>query len=254
MIDILLCGAGGQMGRAIAVLAEQRDDCRIVAGIDPATVTGAAFPVFTSPDGFYGRADVIIDFSNPKALEPLLKYALASKTPAVLATTGLSPEQISMIKSAARDLPVFFSANMSLGVNLLLHLVKTAERILGGGFDVEIIERHHNKKLDAPSGTALMLADGISQVAERELQYVYDRHSRHQARRQCEVGIHSVRGGTIVGEHEVIFAGSDEVLTISHSAASKRVFAAGALRAALFVTNQPPGLYDMEALVSSGDE
>lgn len=251
MIQILLSGANGKMGRAIAALSASREDCRITAGLDITPLSGGAFPVFTTPAAITVPVDVLIDFSHPAALPGLLQFASERKTPAVIATTGLSPAEISMVESAAAQIPVFFSANMSLGVNLLLTLSQMAARVLGRAFDIEIIERHHNQKIDAPSGTALMLADGIRAVCPEEMRYTYDRHSRRLRRQSTEIGIHSVRGGSIVGEHEVVFAGQDEVLSLTHSAASKQVFAAGALNAALFLTRQKPGLYDMGSLVAA---
>ena len=167
----------------------------------------------------------------------------------MIATTGLSEEQIEQIRQTAKIIPVFFSANMSLGISLLCELAKKAAKVLGSDFDIEIVEKHHNRKVDAPSGTALMLADAVCEELEHQPQYIYDRHSRRAARSKNEIGIHSIRGGTIVGEHDIIFAGHDEVITLSHSAASKEVFAQGAVNAALFLVNQKPGLYNMGDLV-----
>jgi len=192
---------------------------------------------------------VIIDFSHPSCIIPLLNYAKKTKTPAVICTTGLADEQLAAVNAAAQEIPVFFSANMSLGVNLMAELCKKAAALLGADFDVEIIEKHHNQKIDAPSGTALMLADAVASALPHPSLYEYDRHSRRQKRDKNEIGIHAVRGGTIVGEHEVIFAGRDEVLTISHSAASKEIFAVGAVNAAVFLAEQPAGMYNMGSLV-----
>lgn len=249
MIKLILSGANGKMGRVIALCAAERNDCTVVAGIDPNTGAGDGFHVFASAAECDVPADVIIDFSHPSALEPLLELALRRSLPVVVATTGLSAEQVEKVHEAAKSIPVFYTANMSLGVNLMVELAKTAARVLGTSYDIEIVERHHNQKIDAPSGTALMLADQISSVLPEQPQYVYDRHSQRQKRSQNEIGLHAVRGGTIVGDHEVIFAGRDEVLTISHSAASKEVFATGALRAALFLAGQPAGLYTMADLI-----
>jgi 4-hydroxy-tetrahydrodipicolinate reductase len=237
------------MGRMIARCVSQREDCVIVAGIDPAAGSDLGFPVYADAAACDVPADVIIDFSHPAALEGLLAMALARKIPAVIATTGLNPEQVEKIKAAAKSIPVFFTANMSLGVNLMLELARAATRVLGADFDVEIVEKHHNQKIDAPSGTALMLADGISDAADSPMQYVYDRHSQRKKRQKNEIGLHAVRGGTIVGEHDILFAGRDEVLTISHSAMSKEVFATGAIRAALFLREQKAGLYSMKDMM-----
>lgn len=248
-IKILLSGANGKMGHAIRTLCEGRDDCEIVAGLDVNLQPEAPFPVFQHPGECTVKADVVIDFSHPNMLTPLLCYCREKKLPAVLATTGYSPEQAAEIRAAAADIPVFFTANMSLGVNLLASLCEKAAAVLGHDFDIEIIEKHHNQKIDAPSGTALMLAERISGALEKKPQYIYDRHSERRRRRRDEIGLHAVRGGTIVGEHEVLFAGPDETLSITHAAASKQVFAVGAINAALFLAKKPAGLYDMGALV-----
>lgn len=251
MTSIILSGALGTMGRAVASLAAGRSGCRIAAGIDAAASGGeeGVFPLFSSPEDCTVTDGVIIDFSHPSALDSLLRFALTHSLPAVICTTGLAGEQIQALHEAAEQIPIFFSANMSLGVNLMAALCEKAAMALDGSFDIEIIEKHHNRKIDAPSGTALMLADRISGVLREKPQYVYDRHSERRQRRKNEIGLHAVRGGTIVGEHEVIFAGVDEVLTISHSAASRQVFAAGALSAACFLRGKPAGLYDMRDLV-----
>lgn len=251
MTSIILSGVLGTMGRAVASLADGRDDCCIAAGIDAAASggEGGGFPLFSSPEDCTVTDGVIVDFSHPSALDGLLRFALAHSLPSVICTTGLAGEQVEALHKAAERIPVFFSANMSLGVNLMAALCEKAAMALDGSFDIEIVEKHHNRKIDAPSGTALMLADRISGVLCEKPQYVYDRHSERRQRRKNEIGLHAVRGGTIVGEHEVIFAGVDEVLTISHSAASKQVFAAGALSAARFLSGKPAGLYDMRDLV-----
>ncbi|MFR8127496.1 MAG: 4-hydroxy-tetrahydrodipicolinate reductase [Acutalibacter sp.] len=189
-------------------------------------------------------------FLSPSALSSILEYCRSHPgTAAVLCTTGYSAQQTQEIQEAAKELPLFYSRNMSLGVNLLIELAKKAEAVLGDSFDVEIVEMHHNQKIDAPSGTALMIADAINQVREDSMQYVYDRHSQRKKREKKEIGLHSVRGGTIVGEHQVIFAGQSEVLTLSHSAQSKELFAAGAVNAAVFMAGKGPGLYDMSHLI-----
>lgn len=249
MVNILLCGCGGKMGAAVRSFVEQRDDCRIAAGVDIAG-TGVGFPVYRDIREAGEQADVVVDFSHPSALEPILNYCRRHPgVSAVLCTTGYSPEQVQAVEEAAKELPIFYSRNMSLGINLLMELARQAERVLGPSFDVEIVEAHHNQKIDAPSGTALMLADAVNQVRENQMKYAYDRHSQRKKREGSEIGIHSVRGGTIVGEHQVIFAGNHEVITLSHSAQSKELFAAGAVNAAVFMAGRGAGLYDMSHLV-----
>ena len=248
MTDILLSGCCGKMGKAVSALADSREDVKIVAGIDIARCE-CAFPTFVSPFSFDGKADAIIDFSSPAAVPGLLEYAVKTKTPAVIATTGLEEAHIALIHKAASEIPVFFSANMSLGVNLLCELAKTAAKVLGKSYDLEIVEAHHSQKVDAPSGTALMIADAVSGELEEKPTYEYDRHARREKRPHNEIGIHSIRGGTIVGEHEIIFAGYDEVIKLSHSAQSKELFAAGAVNAAVFIKDKAPGLYSMSDLV-----
>ena len=249
-IKILISGASGKMGRAVAAAVSEREDCIIRAGIDLKTDAYADFNIYQNFSELPEKPDVIIDFSNPAALDNLLNYCLVNGVPCVLATTGYSEEQIAQIKKASESIPVFFSFNMSLGINLLVQLAKKATSILGNQFDIEIVEKHHNQKLDAPSGTALMLADAINSSLDNQYHYVYDRHSRRQKREKSEIGLHAIRGGTIVGEHDIIFAGHDEVITLSHSAASKEVFAVGAVNAAVFLKNQKSGMFDMSALMS----
>lgn len=251
MKRIILSGCHGRMGHVVAQAVSERSDCVIVAGFDIDSEMKEPFPVVSDPSNFDGNADVIIDFSNPNFLPKLLDFAKERKVPAVIATTGMKDEQLAMIKEASKEIPVFFSANMSLGVNLLVGLAKKAAAVLSDNFDIEIVEMHHNQKIDAPSGTALMIADGISSVLEQKPKYVYDRHDLHEKRTKNEIGIHSVRAGTIAGEHEVIFAGNDEVITLKHSAMSKKIFAAGAINAAMFLTGRKPGIYDMGDLVDS---
>jgi len=241
---ILLCGCNGKMGRMIRACAAQREDCLVVAGIDLQT-EGCDFPVFSTITDCDVEADVLIDFSRPSCLADNLSYCRAHKLPAVIATTGLSPEQVADIHATAAEVPVFFSANMSVGVALLTALAQKAAAVLGTDFDIEIIEKHHNQKVDAPSGTALMLADAIKAARDCETEYVYDRHAVSQKREKQEIGISSVRGGTIVGEHDVLFAGHNEVITLSHTALSRDVFAVGALRAGLFLQGKSAGCYAM---------
>lgn len=250
-MDILLCGCCGYMGKVVTACADARPDCRIVAGIDLCTDAALPFPVFASAEQCTVKADVIIDFSHPDALDGVLSYALRTKTPVLIATTGLSAEKQAQLRQAAEQIPVFFSGNMSLGICLLMQLAKIAAGVLGPDFDVEILERHHNRKLDAPSGTAMMLANAVSSGMEHTPEYIYTRHDRRQKRDPKEVGISAMRGGTIVGEHEIMFAGRDEILTLSHSARSRDLFAVGALNAALFLQGQPAGFYSMADVVNA---
>lgn len=249
MIRAILCGASGKMGGYVASAANEDGNVKIVAGIDKIN-KGTSFPVFSSFSDVNVKADIIIDFSTTALLDSLLNYAIKENIPAVIATTGYSDEQIKKISDAAKKIPIFFTFNMSVGVNLISALSKKAASVLGDGFDIEIIEKHHNQKIDAPSGTAIMLANAVNSVFDDKLNYEYDRHSVRRKRPKNEIGIHSVRGGTIVGEHDVIFAGHDEVITISHSAQSKEVFAVGAVRAAKFLFGKAPGLYDMNSMMS----
>lgn len=249
MTNIAICGANGKMGKTIYNCIKEREDCTVVAGIDLYTEQYADFPIVESPDKLPVKPDVIIDFSNPASLNALLDYCLSTGTPVVVASTGYSDEQIAKIKAAAEQIPVFFTFNMSLGINLLVTLAKKAASVLGDQFDIEIVEKHHNQKIDAPSGTAIMLANAINETLDNSKTYVYDRHSRRQKREKSEIGMHAIRGGTIVGEHDVIFAGHDEVITLSHSAASKTVFAEGSINAAIFIKDREAGLYDMSLMV-----
>lgn len=250
MTNILLCGANGKMGRVIENCISSREDMTVTAGVDIVDKPYGSFSIYKSISDVNEIVDVIIDFSHPTLLNSLLDYAIEKQIPIVLATTGYSDEQIAVIKEAATKVAIFFTFNMSLGVNLLIDLSKRATAVLGGQFDIEIVEKHHNQKIDAPSGTAIMLADAINEAAESCYKYEYDRHSKRQKRTKNEIGIHSVRGGTIVGEHEVIFAGRDETLTISHSAMSKEVFAVGAVNAAAFLNKKPAGIYAMKDLIA----
>ena len=238
------------MGRVIQQLVAGRTDCTIAAGVDLFADSAAAFPAYTNIADVQEEADVIIDFSHPSLLTPILSYAAQKGgIPAVLCKTGYSAEQVEALKTAAQTQPVFYSRNMSLGINLLIELSKKAAKVLGDQFDIEIIEKHHNQKIDAPSGTALMLADAIASVRDGETQYVYDRHAQRKKREKSEIGLHAVRGGTIVGEHEVVFAGNHEVITLSHSAQSKELFATGAVNAAVYMCGKGPGLYDMSDMI-----
>ena len=249
MIRAILCGASGKMGGFVASAAENDSEISIVAGVDKVN-SGEKFPVFSSFSDINVDADIIIDFSNVALLDSMLDYALSQNIPLVIATTGYTEEQTGKIKKASEKIPIFFTFNMSVGVNLIAAIAKKAASILGDGFDIEIIEQHHNQKIDAPSGTAIMLANAVNSVFGDSLNYEYDRHSVRRKRPKNEIGIHSVRGGTIVGKHDVIFAGHDEVITISHEAQSKEVFAVGAVRAAKFLYGKKAGLYDMNSMMS----
>ena len=236
------------MGKAI--IAAIKGDCTIVAGVDinASELSACSFPIYEKISDFPGKADVIIDFSHHSALPSIIEYAKSTKTPAVIATTGHTEEELAMIDEASKEIALFRSGNFSLGINLLITLAKQAAKTLGMDFDVEIVEKHHNKKLDAPSGTAIMIADAIAGERE-ESEYIYDRHSVRKVREPKEIGIHSVRGGTIVGEHEAIFAGENEIVTISHSAASREIFATGALRAAVYLSKKSVGMFNMSDMI-----
>ncbi len=249
MTNIAICGAVGKMGRVIADVIENRDDCRVVAGIDKIAEQYSAFPVYASISDMKEKPQVIIDFSHPSTLEDLLEYCLSNGVALVIATTGYNEEQIDKINKAAEQIPLFFTFNMSLGINLLADLAKKAVKILGGQYDIEIIEKHHNQKIDAPSGTAIMLADAINEELDEKYTYTYDRHSVRAKRGKTAIGMHSIRGGTIVGEHEIIFAGRDEVISLKHEAHSKQVFAVGSVNAAIFLAGKPAGLYAMSDLL-----
>ena len=250
MINIILVGANGKMGQVITKILAESATAKIVCGIDINTLSTNGFPVYPSFDAAKEECDVIIDFSHPSSLEGTLSYALKNNKGVIMATTGLSCEQISSLKAAADKIPVFFSANMSLGVNLIIQLAKKATALLEDAFDIEIIEKHHNLKIDAPSGTALAIADAINETCSESNEYVYDRHSVRKKRSKKEIGIHSLRGGTIVGEHSVIFAGNDEIIELKHTATSKEIFAVGAIKAAIFLANKGAGLYSMDDLIS----
>ncbi len=251
MIRLILNGCNGKMGQVISRLVAEDEDAKIVAGFDIVCEQKNDYPVFKNPNDFDGEADALIDFSHPDSLSGVLEYCKAKKIPAVIATTGLSNSQKNELTSAAEKTPIFFSANMSLGINLLIDLAKRATKLLEENFDIEIIERHHNQKIDAPSGTALAIADGISETLSYEPEYTYDRHSVRKKRKKTEIGLHAVRGGTIVGDHTVIFAGNDEVIELHHSAASKEVFAVGSIKAAKFIADKENGFYNMNDLISS---
>lgn len=248
MLNIIVSGINGRMGKAIEELCLSDENLQIIAGIDINLGVPHKFPTVATADEIDAKADVIIDFSHHSCAKMLCEYAVKTSTPIVFSTTGYTPEELEMINETSKHVAVFTSANMSLGVNLLIELAKQASKILPG-FDIEIIEKHHNQKLDAPSGTALMIADSIKDIRP-DSNYVYDRTNVRQKREKTEIGIHAVRGGTIVGEHDVIFAGHNEVLTLSHSAQSREVFASGAISAAKFISAQVPGMYHMSDMIS----
>lgn len=248
MVSILINGACGKMGRALAEAAAAQG-VSVVAGVDRyAAGATAYYPLYENINDCKLAADVVVDFSRPDALRDLIPYCTQRGMGLVLATTGYSAEELEAIERASQVIPVFKTANMSLGINVMLDLVQKAAKALPE-FDIEIVEKHHNQKIDAPSGTALMLADAVNETLDEKCQYVYDRHSQRKKRSRNEIGIHSVRGGTIVGEHEIIFAGRDEVITLAHSAASKEVFAVGAVNAAVYMAGKPAGLYDMGSML-----
>ena len=248
---IIISGCNGRMGRVVESICEADPDVSVVAGFD-VSLESRAFPVFVSPANFTGEADAVIDFSSPAALDGLLAFALERKVPLVLATTGYSDEQLAQIDEASKRIPIFRSANMSLGINVLLELVKKAAAVLGDSYDIEIVEKHHNRKVDAPSGTALMIADAAASALNFKPEYVYERHSVRQSRDKKEIGISAVRGGTIVGIHEIMFAGRDEIIEVKHTAMSREIFANGAVKAAKFLAGMSkPGMYDMSMLVEN---
>lgn len=250
MKRVLINGIGGQMGHALlASFADLKDKWSIVAGIDPFCREPHPFPVYASAKEVEVEPDVVIDFSVPDATEQILDYCLIHKKPIVICTTALSDALVAKIEQASREIPVFRSGNMSLGINLMRQLIADMRRMLGDAFDIEIIEAHHNRKKDAPSGTALMLGEAIRNADCCEHPYVYGRSEKDRRRTPQEIGFHSIRGGTVVGEHEVRFLGTDEELSILHRATSKRVFANGAIRAADFLLRHPNGLYSMDDLV-----
>lgn len=248
MTRIILCGANGKMGRVIQSVVNARDDCEIVAGVDLNT-NSSDFPIYADFKEVKENGDVIIDFSNPALLDSILEFSIEKNIPAVIATTGYDDKQKKQIEAAAENTAVFFTYNMSMGINLLANLAKKAAQVLGEDFDIEIVEKHHNQKIDAPSGTALMLADAVSEEFDKPMKYEYDRHSKREKRSKNEIGMHSVRGGTIVGEHEIIFAGRDEIITLSHSARSKEIFAVGAVNAAVFMNGKTKGVYSMKDMI-----
>ena len=250
MVKIIMHGCNGKMGQVVTKIVKEDSQAEIVAGVDKYMGIANEYPVFESLDACDVEADVIIDFSNASSIDALLDYCVAKKLPVVLCTTGLSEAQLEHVKEASESVAVLKSANMSLGVNMLMKLLQEATKILApAGFDIEIVEKHHNQKVDAPSGTALALADSINEALDNEYTYTYDRSQQRCKREKKEIGISAVRGGTIVGEHEVFFAGEDEVIEFKHTAYSKSVFATGAVQAAKFLKGKSQGLYDMKDVI-----
>ena len=250
MVKIIMHGCNGKMGKVICDLVNKDADAEIVAGIDIAGAN-APFPVFTDIKDCNVEADAIIDFTTASAVPAVIDYAVEKNIPAVICTTGLSDETMDMLKKASEKVAMFKSANMSLGINLIATILKKYSDVLyQAGFDVEIVERHHNQKIDAPSGTAILLADAVNEGVGGDLEYVYDRSQVRQKRDRKELGLSAVRGGTIVGDNEVIFAVQDEVIEFTHSAHSKEVFAVGAVKAAKFIKGKKPGIYDMQDVMS----
>ena len=250
MVKIIMHGCCGHMGQGISDLVEKDTNAEIVAGIDVTDKGNTSYPVFTDIHECKTEADVLIDFSSAKAADALLDYCVERSRPVVLGTTGLSDEQLAKVEDTAKKIPVLKSANMSLGINTLMKLIQDAAKVLAtAGFDMEIVEKHHRLKLDAPSGTALALADSLNEAMDNQYHYVYDRSQRRQQRDDKEIGISAVRGGTIVGEHEVIFAGTDEVIEFKHTAYSKAIFGKGAIEAAKYIAGKPAGRYDMADVI-----
>ena len=250
MTRAIMHGCNGKMGQVITGLCKEDPDIEIVAGIDVTDKGNTSYPVFTDIHECKTEADVLIDFSSAKAADALLDYCVERSLPVVLCTTGLSEEQLAKVEETAKKIPVLKSANMSLGINTLMKLIQDAAKVLAtAGFDMEIVEKHHRLKLDAPSGTALALADSLNEAMDNQYHYVYDRSQRRQQRDDKEIGVSAVRGGTIVGEHEVIFAGTDEVIEFKHTAYSKAIFGKGAIEAAKYLAGKPAGRYDMADVI-----
>lgn len=252
MTRIIMHGCNGKMGQVISDLVKNDVDAEIVAGIDAKDDGHNEYPVFTDISKCNVEADCIIDFSAAPAVDGMLDYCVERKLPCVLCTTGLNEGQLKKVQEVSKEIAILKSANMSLGINLLLKILKEAAAVLApAGYDIEIVEKHHNLKVDAPSGTALALADSINEEFDHQYDYTFDRSSRREQRLKKEIGISAVRGGTIVGDHDVIFAGMDEVVTFSHTAYSKAVFGKGAVQAAKFLATQPKGMYDMKDVIAT---
>lgn len=252
MTKVIMHGCNGKMGQVISGIAAQDENVKIVAGVDVYDEQKNDYPVYKAIEDCREEADVIIDFSNAKAVDGLLAYCADKQMPVVLCTTGLSEEQLAKVNEVSAQTAVLKSANMSLGVNTLMDILKQAVKVLApAGFDIEIVEKHHNQKLDAPSGTALALADSMNEAMNNAYEYKLDRSRERKKRDKMEIGIQALRGGTIVGEHEVVFAGTDEVIEFKHTAYSKAIFGKGAVEAAKFLKGQPAGMYDMHDVIRS---
>lgn len=250
MTKIMMHGCNGAMGQVISRIVEEMDQVEIAVGVDAVDNRQNTYPVFTDIFQCDVKVDAIVDFSAAPAVDRLLEYAVSTQTPVVLCTTGLSEEQLAKVEEASKKVAVLRSANMSLGINTLVKILNAAAGVLAqAGFDIDIVEKHHRKKVDAPSGTALALADAINDALNHEYEYVYDRSERRIQRPKKEIGLSAVRGGTIVGEHEIIFAGTDEVIELKHTAYSKAIFGKGAVEAALFLAGKPAGLYNMSHVI-----
>ena len=254
MIKAVITGCTGKMGTVLTNIIGDRDDMEVVAGIsrNPDN-SNNPYPVYSNFDDIVEEVDVVIDFSNPSTLKDLLEYGVSKNIPLVIATTGFSPEDIRSIEEASKNIPILYSQNMSLGINLLVSLAKKAALTLGESFDIEIIEKHHNKKVDAPSGTAYMIAEGINESLNNSKSYNFGREGKNELRHKDEIGIHAIRGGTIPGEHSVLFAGLDEVIELKHSALSKNVFAQGGVVAAKFIVNKENRLYSMKDIFDTDE-
>jgi 4-hydroxy-tetrahydrodipicolinate reductase len=251
MTKVILNGANGRMGKVLSQLISTLEDIEVVAGIDTRKEQNGSFPIFSSLAECNLSADVMIDFSLPEAIHSYIATAIERKIALVVATTALGEAELKALQEATKSIPIFRSANMSLGINLIQQLLQQAQKVLDHSFDIEIVEKHHKMKKDAPSGTAFMLADAINEVSDPPYTYLYGREGKDCQRKDNELTIHALRGGTIVGEHSVMFAGSDEVITISHTAYSRNVFASGAISAATFLATQKPGLYSMKDLIQA---
>lgn len=244
MLKVIINGCSGKMGRVLAKCVIEDPELELICGVSPNNTDNLNFKTYTNFNDIKEVADVIIDFSHHSALNEVLRYSVDTKTPLVIATTGYNDDELNKIYEASKVIPLFHSYNMSLGVNILLRLVKQAAKVLND-FDIEVIEKHHNKKVDAPSGTAVMIANAIKEVLPN-VENNYGRYGREAKRKENEIGIHAIRGGTIVGEHDVIFAGHDEIVEIKHTAQSKDIFAKGSIVAAKFLVSQKPGYYNMD--------
>lgn len=250
MIKVLMHGCNGKMGQVVSRMVDETEGMELAAGVDRFLGRENPYPVFESVEACDVPVDVVIDFSNAAAVDGLLDYCVNRRLPVVLCTTGLSEAQLEKVEKAAEQIAVLKSANMSMGINLLMKLLKDAAKVLApAGYDIELVERHHNQKVDAPSGTALALADSVNEALDHEYTYVYDRSQYRKKREEKEIGISAVRGGTIVGEHEVIFAGMDEVIEFKHTAYSRSVFGKGAVEAAKFLAGKTAGMYDMSDVI-----